>query len=134
MSSPQQSSSKFPKFPKALAAAGLAAVLVGCGGGSETATTTTEPPGTTKPTTLPLASVPGAPSVTESFTLQPGTSKTLVNGNHVVTCLRGGAPCQVDVGSDNMVTYTGGDLRVSTTAQGEAARSGTTKPRTLPLG
>ena len=41
MASPQKSSSKFPKFPKALAAAGLAAVLVGCGGGggSETART-----------------------------------------------------------------------------------------------
>ena len=121
MSSPQKSSSKFPKFPKAVAAVGLAAVLVGCGGGSESAKTGTEPTGNPAPRTLTLAAVPGAPSVTESFTLQPGTSKTLVNGNHVVTCARGGAPCQVDVDSGNKVTYTGGDLTVATTAQGLAA-------------
>ena len=39
-----KASSSSPKFPKALVAAGLAAVLVGCGGGgSETARTRTEP-------------------------------------------------------------------------------------------
>ena len=120
MSSPQKSSFK---FPKALAAAGLAAVLVGCGGGSESARTgnDNQPPGNTAPRTLTLADVPNAPSVTESFTLQPGTSKTLINGNHVVTCPRGGAACQVDVDSGNKVTYTGGDLSVATTAQGLAA-------------
>ena len=119
MSSPQKSSFK---FPKAVAAVGLAAVLVGCGGGgSESARTSTEPTGNPAPRTLSLAAVPGAPSVTESFTLQPGTSKTLINGNHVVTCARGGAPCQVDVDSGNMVTYTGGDLTASTTAQGQLA-------------
>ena len=47
MSSPRQSSLK---FPKALAAAGLAAVLVGCGGGSSDSSMNTDPPGEPGPT------------------------------------------------------------------------------------
>ena len=98
-SSPKSGFSMAPKFPKALLAAGLAAALVGCGGGSSNTATANfgsrTPPVT--PTRLTVASVPGAPFVVDSFTLQPGTSKLLTNGHHQVVCPADGDACMITV-------------------------------------
>ena len=127
MSSPQQSSFK---FPKALAAAGLAAVLVGCGGGSESSSNTNsgdENPGTVltpTPTTIPLSAVPGFAPKPEAFTLKPGTSQDLKSGDYYVSCALNGPECNVTVTVANgirTVSYTGGELTYDTTLKADEA-------------
>ena len=122
MSSPRQSSFK---FPKALAAAGLAAVLVGCGGGSESTSTGNEgnrgqQVTPTKLTAAEATPVPGSPFVADAFTLQPGTSRLLTNGHHQVVCPPSGDACMVTVDATG-ISYTGAKPTVALTAKGSTA-------------
>ena len=122
MSSPQKSSFK---FPKALAAAGLAAVLVGCGGGSESASTTTEPePITTPKEPITLASVHGFTPSNESLIIKAGESKKLQGGYHYLNCAAGGPDCIVtSIAENGTVTYTGGTLDHGLTQDGMQANA-----------
>lgn len=97
------------KFPKALAAAGLAAVLVGCGGGSSDSTM-----GDSQPLTLPTTGLPTA------FLPAPGTlsipaGESRISGGVMFSCADGGPPCEVVIGSDGVATSTGGDVTASLT-------------------
>ena len=113
-----------PKFSKALLAAGLAAALVGCGGGSSNQSigAGTGGGGGGGSTTVTLTPVPLSVPKAESFTLQPGTSQDLRSGDHYVVCAAGGPACEVTVTVANgvaNVSYTGGTLTAYTTPAGD---------------
>ena len=106
------SKSRFPqgiKFPKALAAAGLAAVLVGCGGGSSSDTSMDS-----KPVPLPTTGLPSAFLPTpQTLSIPAGQSRIV--GGIMFACDDGGLPCEVTIRDDGTTTATGGAVTASLT-------------------
>ena len=105
---------RFPqgiRFPKALAAAGLAAVLVGCGGGSSDTPMDKKPDPMTValPTSLPSNLRPAA----ETLSIAAGESRT--SGGVMFSCAPDGDPCEVTIGNDGTVMSTGGAVTPSLT-------------------
>ena len=109
-SNPKPVPSQGIRFPKALAAAGLAAVLVGCGGGSSDTAMDEEKKLSLPTDGLPTALLPAS----ETISIPAGESR--VSGGVMFSCAAGGAPCQVTIDSDGTATSTGGTVMASLTA------------------
>lgn len=104
------------KFPKALVAAGLAAVLVGCGGGSSDDSMPDSDSMGSRPVNLPTSGR-GLPSyfqpTAQTFSIPAGQSHT--SEGVVFSCASDGGPCQVTIGDDGTATSTGGAVMTDLT-------------------